>query len=138
MSSQVARTRQAYVEEKEKTGVFGGKRAWADVEADECTFDRADVSKDVSRLNPALTVKRAPGAGVYYDVVIHHKKLVTKKTGKRVGRRPRTCKVVNRTMRGGTKLKVKAPGSSVRRFVPQAGHGCFCAEVMGLQGQNGL
>ena len=94
MSSRLARTRQAYVEKKERTIVFGGKRTWADVEADECTFDRADMSKEVeykaaiingksilweqwsgilargkpstlvlSRLNPALTVKRAPGPG---------------------------------------------------------------------------
>ncbi|CAJ1344908.1 unnamed protein product [Effrenium voratum] len=105
----------------------------------------------LSRLNPALTVKRAPGpgairkidwtplaerhlkntrvmlhtdaaksykakiSGVYHDAVIHCKKLVTQRNGKRVWKAPQYVKVVNHTMRDGTKLKVKAGTQHIDR-----------------------
>ncbi|CAJ1383592.1 unnamed protein product [Effrenium voratum] len=90
MSSRLARTRQAYVEEKERTIVFGGKRTWADVEADKCTFDRADMSKEVE----------------YKAAIIN---------GKSILWAPQYVKVVNHTMRDGTKLKVKAGTQHVDR-----------------------
>ena len=94
MRSSLAHTRQLFVEQEEKKISFGGKKQWQDVEADECAFDEADMTKDVaykeavkagkpilweqwsgmmargkpstlimSRLSPALTVRRAPGPG---------------------------------------------------------------------------
>lgn len=91
--------RRSYVEEEEKKIVFGNCKSWADVEADEATFDRTDVTKDLTykdavakgkcilweqwsgllargkpstlvltRLNPALSVKRAPGPGAIHKI----------------------------------------------------------------------
>eukprot|EP00439_Symbiodinium_sp_Y106_P047045 s4943_g6.t1 len=39
--------RQEYVEKKEKEIVFGDRKSWKDIEADEATFDRRDISQDV-------------------------------------------------------------------------------------------
>ena len=38
--------RQEYVESKQKSIIFGNGTTWADVEADEATFDRRDISND--------------------------------------------------------------------------------------------
>ncbi|CAE7815218.1 unnamed protein product [Symbiodinium microadriaticum] len=38
--------RQEYVESKQKNIIFGNGTTWADVEADEATFDRRDISND--------------------------------------------------------------------------------------------
>ena len=38
--------RQEYVESKQKSIIFGNGAIWADVEADEATFDRRDISND--------------------------------------------------------------------------------------------
>ena len=40
--------RQDYVESNQKT-LFGNDRGWADIEADEATFDRRDISNDTHR-----------------------------------------------------------------------------------------
>eukprot|EP00438_Fugacium_kawagutii_P007345 Skav219312 [mRNA] locus=scaffold1152:119024:120103:- [translate_table: standard] len=99
MSSRLANLRKSYVEATEKKMVFGDGKRWVDVEADEATFDRSDVSKDLSykdavakgkcilweqwsgllvrgkpqslvltRLSPALSVKRAPGPGAIHKM----------------------------------------------------------------------
>eukprot|EP00434_Breviolum_minutum_P035183 symbB.v1.2.031137.t1/scaffold3581.1/size55290/6 len=47
MFSRIAAARQAYVVEKQKSIVFGHEKSWAEVEADEATFQRTNVSKDV-------------------------------------------------------------------------------------------
>ena len=39
--------RQDYVESKQKKILFGTDRGWADIEADEATFDRRDISNDI-------------------------------------------------------------------------------------------
>ena len=43
MDSGLAALRKVWVEEKEKAIVFGNLRAWADMEADETTFDKRDI-----------------------------------------------------------------------------------------------
>ena len=48
MSTRLATLRKSYVDAFEKKIVMGDGRRWIDVEADEATFDRADVSRDVS------------------------------------------------------------------------------------------
>ena len=47
MFSRIAAARQAYVVEKQKSIVFGHEKSWVEVEADEATFQRTNVSKDV-------------------------------------------------------------------------------------------
>ena len=97
MRARLERLRQAHVEKHEQTIIFGNGRTWVDVEADEATFDRADLTKELtpktaskkcilweqwsgiltrgqpstlvlSRLNPKMTVKRAPGPGAIHKV----------------------------------------------------------------------
>ena len=97
MRCRLDRIRQIHVEKHEQTIVFGNGRRWVDVEADEATFDRADLTKELtpknaskkcilweqwsgiltrgqpstlvlSRLNPKMTVKRAPGPGAIHKV----------------------------------------------------------------------
>lgn len=83
--------RRVYVEKCEKDIVFGGSQKWQDVEADEATFTRAVKPNQgkkcvvweqwsgmvqrgkpktllLTRLNPAMTVKRAPGPGAIRKV----------------------------------------------------------------------
>ena len=42
--NKLCRRRQEHLEEKEKRITFGGEKTWVDVEADEATFDKKDVS----------------------------------------------------------------------------------------------
>ncbi|CAJ1337677.1 unnamed protein product [Effrenium voratum] len=180
--------RQLFVEQEEKKISFGGKKQWQDVEADECAFDKADMTKDVaykeavkagkpilweqwsgtmargkpstlimSRLSPALTVRRAPGPGairkidwaplakkhlqgrhvilhtdsaksykakvdgVHHDSVVHCKKLITLKNGKKKWSSPQYVRVVTHRLRDGTQLKVKAGAAFVQ---PSMSTGC--------------
>ena len=53
----IATARQAYVVEKQKSIVFGHEKSWVDVEADEATFQRTNVSKDVEYKDSAQTGK---------------------------------------------------------------------------------
>ena len=152
------------------------------MEADECAFDKADMTKDVaykeavkagkpilweqwsgmmargkpstlimSRLSPALTVRRAPGPGairkidwaplakkhlqgrhvilhtdsaksykakvdgVHHDSVVHCKKLITLKNGKKKWSSLQYVRVVTHRLRDGTQLKVKAGTQHVDR-----------------------
>ena len=39
--------RQEYVESKQKNIIFGNGTTWVDVESDEATFDRRDISNDI-------------------------------------------------------------------------------------------
>ena len=39
--------RQEYVESKQKNILFGNGTTWTDIEADEATFDRRDISNDI-------------------------------------------------------------------------------------------
>ena len=48
MSSRLQVLRQSYVQEEEQKIIFGDGKKWMDVEADEATFDRADVTRDVT------------------------------------------------------------------------------------------
>ena len=99
MRSRLQSLRRLHVEKKEKQITFGNGKTWVDVEADEATFDRTDVTKDLtykdavkkgkcilweqwsgilvrgqpsslvlSRLNPSLSVKRAPGPGAIHKI----------------------------------------------------------------------
>ena len=45
MEKKICRLRQDFVEKQEKTIIFGNTKQWVDVEADEATFDKKDVSK---------------------------------------------------------------------------------------------
>ena len=57
MFSRIAAARQAYVVEKQKSIVFGHEKSWVDVEADEATFQRTNVSKDVEYKDSAQAGK---------------------------------------------------------------------------------
>ena len=57
MFARIATARQAYVVEKQKSIVFGHEKSWVDVEADEATFQRTNVSKDVEYKDSAQTGK---------------------------------------------------------------------------------
>ncbi|CAE7777099.1 unnamed protein product [Symbiodinium sp. CCMP2592] len=46
MEKKLCRLCKDFVEKEEKNIVFGNKRTWVDVEADEATFDKRDISKD--------------------------------------------------------------------------------------------
>ncbi|CAE7212292.1 unnamed protein product [Symbiodinium sp. CCMP2592] len=46
LEKKLCRLRKDFVEKEEKKIVFGNKRTWVDVEADEATFDKRDISKD--------------------------------------------------------------------------------------------
>ena len=48
LRSRLLSVRKSYVEEEEKRITFGAGKTWVDVEADEATFDRANVTKDVT------------------------------------------------------------------------------------------
>ncbi|CAE7894029.1 unnamed protein product, partial [Symbiodinium necroappetens] len=48
MEKRICDLRKAFVEKREKIVVFGDGRTWKDVEADEATFDRRDISQDVN------------------------------------------------------------------------------------------
>ena len=47
IEKKICKLRQEYVEKKEKEIVFGDGKSWKDIEADEATFDRRDISQDV-------------------------------------------------------------------------------------------
>ena len=97
MSRNLMITRKGYVQEKEKKIKFGGcPRAWKEVEADEATFDKRTLTPQehhpedgktvmweqwgaivqrgcpetlvLTKLNPAMTVPRAPGPGAIRKV----------------------------------------------------------------------
>ena len=42
----LCKLREAFVEMEEKNIVFGNQKTWVDVEADEATFDKKDISRD--------------------------------------------------------------------------------------------
>ena len=42
----LCKLREAFVEKEEKNIVFGNQKTWVDVEADEATFDKKDISRD--------------------------------------------------------------------------------------------
>ena len=89
MAKRLMTLRKHWVEEKEKTIIFGNSKQWIDVEADEATFsskDLKDMAQDASkpivweqwcgivagghpqtlvlhRLNPLTSARRAPGPG---------------------------------------------------------------------------
>ncbi|CAJ1462027.1 unnamed protein product [Effrenium voratum] len=90
MGKRICRLRQLWVSEQEKKIKFGLGMKWADIEADEATFDKQDISKDLKgnkskcimweqwcgivqrgrpetlvliKLKPKLTHRRAPGPG---------------------------------------------------------------------------
>ncbi|CAE7795509.1 unnamed protein product [Symbiodinium sp. CCMP2592] len=46
LGKKLCRLRKEFVEKEEKKIVLGNKRTWVDVEADEATFDKRDISKD--------------------------------------------------------------------------------------------
>ena len=94
MQKRLEEIRKKHVQRKEGDIVFGASKTWVDVEGDEATFDKRDISTDpdaaeqvhdgrcllweqwsglvqrgkpstlvLSRLDPSLTVPRAPGPG---------------------------------------------------------------------------
>ena len=95
MYRRICELRRNYVEKEEKKFIFGNGQSWKDIEADEATFDKRDISTSVQfkhlikdekstwmweqwvgvvqrgrpetlvlhRLNPKVTVNKAPGPG---------------------------------------------------------------------------
>ena len=63
MAGRLAVARQHFVKKKEKEIVFGGKRGWEDVEADECCFDRSDVSKDLQHQDVVMAIRSCGSNG---------------------------------------------------------------------------
>ncbi|CAJ1382957.1 unnamed protein product, partial [Effrenium voratum] len=94
LDKRLCHARKTWVEAKEKDIVFGKDQKWADVEADETTFDRMDLGNKapdpknpvvweqwcgivqrghpetlvLSRLSPRESAKRAPGPGAIRKV----------------------------------------------------------------------
>ncbi|CAE7780779.1 unnamed protein product [Symbiodinium sp. CCMP2456] len=136
MANKLCRLRKDFVEKAEKTIVFGNKRTWVDVEADEATFDKRDISKNTilweqwagairkiewksiahERLRDRKVVLHTDFAknykqkvdGVIHDRVIHCKKRITI-NGKYQWTSPKYVTMVTHKVPGSNKkLKVKS------------------------------
>ena len=57
MSSRLQVLRQSYAQEEEQKIIFGDRKKWMDVEAEEAKFDRADVTRDVTYKDSAVKGK---------------------------------------------------------------------------------